>query len=158
MAIVAIEGAKALRHDLDRLATDVNGPLFNAMKRAGYHAVLPIVQEARQRIKAGRTTTRKSAQRLELSIRASGTKTGGAVRMGGKRYGVEYAGWIEFGGTRKRPHESSRDFVQSGRYLYPAAKDLAERAAKDYSDALTQLFGSSGIWTNVTGSPEAVHD
>jgi hypothetical protein len=145
--VVGIIGAKALRKDLGRLADDVNGPLFRAMKRAGYASVQPIVGLTRSRLPS-------VSGNLSMSVRASGTKTGGSVRMG--RASVPYAGWIEFGGSR--PDGSTRQFIGSGRYLFPAAAGDASRASKAYSEALEQLFGSAGIWTNTTGNGGQVHD
>ena len=146
--VVGIVGAKALRRDLGRLATDVNGPMFNAMKRAGYAAVQPVVGLTR----SGLPTGGRGA--LAGTVRASGTKTGGAVRMG--RPAVPYAGWVEFGG--RRPDGSARQYVASGRYLLPAARGDSSRAARAYSDALAKLFESTGIWTNTTANGGQVHD
>ena len=66
--------------------------------------------------------------------------------MGSKA--VPWAGWVEFGGTRHRPWQSSREFVKDGRYLFPAARGLAQQTADLYSDALEHVFTSSGVWTN----------
>lgn len=154
--VVGIVGAKALRRDLGRLVEDEKGPLFNAMKRAGYAAVKPVVDITRASLpRSGRKATRTHRpDALRMDIRASGTKTGGSVRMGRKT--IAYAGWVEFGGSR--PDGSTREYLPSGRYLFPAARTDAARAAQAYSDALTKLFGSSGVWTNVTGDGSSVHD
>lgn len=154
--IVGVVGAKALRKDLNKLITEVNGPLFNAMKRAGYAAVQPIVGIVRSALpRSDRKQSRTHHPgALSMDVRASGTQTGGSVRMGRKT--IPYAGWVEFGGNR--PDGSSREFVQDGRYLFPSAKGDAGRAAKAYSDALTALFGNSGIWTNTTADGSAVND
>ena len=150
--VVTVVGAKALRRDINRLADDTKSPLYKAMAQAGYDAVQPIVATTRATLPKGPRTS----GRLASTVRASRIRTGGAVRMG--RVSVPYAGWVEFGGTRKHPRESHRPFVRTGRYLFPAARDLAPRAAADYSIALTRLFASSGIWTNTTTNPGAVHD
>lgn len=155
--VVGIVGAKALRKDLNRLCTDEKGPLFNAMKRAGYAAVKPVVDLTRSALPhSGRKDSRThKAGSLAASVRASGTKTGGAVRMG--RASVPFAGWVEFGGTR--PDGSTREFVPTGHYLFPAARQEASHAAQSYSDALTKLFASSGVWTNTNATDgSAVHD
>jgi hypothetical protein len=146
--VVGVVGAKALRKDLNRLATEVSGPLYAAIKRAGLAAVAPVVPATRAEIPSDGSGV------LAATVRASGTKTGGAVRMG--RASVPYAGWFEFGGDR--PDGSSRDYLPGGRALFPAARNDSERAAKAYSDALTKLFDSSGIWTNTTADGGQVHD
>jgi hypothetical protein len=150
--LVGIIGAKALRKDLNRLTDDVRSPLYKAMAQAGFDAVQPVVSATKAALPTGPRTTGTLAR----TVRASRSRTGGAVRMG--RTTVPYAGWVEFGGTRKQPHESHRQFIRTGRYLFPAARGDAERAAQAYSAALERLFASPGIWTNTTTSPGAVHD
>lgn len=66
---------------------------------------------------------------LASSVETSGDEEGVTVEMGG---GLDYAGWIEFGGSRGRTH------VPEGRYLYPSALEaqdeygqVAEEAAED---------------------------
>ena len=76
--------------------------------------------------------------------------------MGGKP--VPFAGWMEFGGLRRQPFPSSRDYIKSGRYLFPAARDLAGRSAEEYTKAINEVFGSGRVWTNTTDSPGAVRD
>lgn len=145
--VVGIVGAKALRKDLSRLADDVNGPLYKAIRQAGLEAVAPIVP-------ATRAVLPHVTGRLADTVRASGTRTGGNVRMG--RVAVPYAGWVEFGGSR--PDGSEREYLPAGRYLFPTARDDAGRAAQTYSDNLSRLFDRPDIWTNSTTNPGAVHD
>lgn len=154
--VVGVVGAKALRKDINRLVGDVRSPLFNAMKRAGYAAVQPIVGIVRSALPVSdrpASSTHKPGA-LSMDVRASGTQTGGSIRMGRKT--IPYAGWVEFGGSR--PDGSERPFMAGGRYLFPAAVGDASRAATAYSDELTKLFGSSGIWTNTNASPDGVID
>ena len=147
--VVGIVGARALRKDLSRLADDATSPLYAAMKQAGKDAAEPVAA-------ATRATLPHVTGTLAADVRTSGTKTGAAVRMG--RASVPYAGWVEFGGTRHKPHESERPFIKTGRYLYPAARDLGEQAARSHSDALAVLFERSDIWTNTTSDGSAVRD
>ena len=91
--------------------------------------------------------------RLQSSVEVDTTGRTVQVSMGG---GVPYAGWIEFGGTR--PDGSTRQYIGSGRYLFPAAAGDASRASKAYTAALEKLFGSAGIWTNTTSNGGQVHD
>jgi hypothetical protein len=151
--LVTIVGAKALRHDVNRLVDDISGPLYKAMAQAGYDAVQPIVARTRADlpVSARAETVTHRPGRLAASVRASRIRTGGVVRMGSAR--VPWAGWVEFGGTRHRPHESYRPIVKTGRYLWPAARDLAPRAAADYAAALTKIFASPDVWTNTGSQP-----
>lgn len=66
--------------------------------------------------------------RLAGSVTTGGGlfREGATVGMGG--FGVAYAGWIDYGGTR------GRAYVRSGRYLYPAAhaaESTCKRAGED---------------------------
>lgn len=154
--LVKVEGLTTLRKDIDKMCTDQKGPLFSTLKAAGYAAVQPIVPAARDRIP---TSSRPRSQYhrpdgLANSIRASAYRSGAAVRMGGK--GEPEAGWMEFGGSRRKPHASSRDFVKNGRYLFPAARGLSASASSQYTKALNEVFGSGRVWTNTTDNPEAV--
>ena len=49
--------------------------------------------------------------------------------------GVPYAGWIEFGGSRGRPH------IPEGRYLYPTALDSEAEFAEMAADAASDSVG-----------------
>lgn len=145
-AQVGIVGMAALRRDINRMATDESGPLYAAIKQAGKSAVEPVAARTRSSLPHVTGT-------LAGTVRTSGTKTGGAVRMGQKS--VPYAGWIDFGGTR--PDGSARQYIAAGRYLFPAAQGLAPVAAQSYSDALDRILNSD-VWTNTTTDPTAVHD
>src|SRR5215471_18611575 len=138
-SVVGVVGMAALRRDLNRLTDDVKSPLYAAIKAAGKGAVEPVASAVRGDLPHDTGT-------LAGSVRTSGTRTGGAVRMG--RATVPYAGWIDFGGSR--PDGSERSYVPDGRYLFPAARGLQSVAADRYSAALDQVFASNGIWTNVT--------
>jgi hypothetical protein len=144
---VELVGLKALRRDISRLSTDVSGPFFRALKAAGLAAAEPVAA-------ATRSAVPHDSGDLAATVRTSGTRTGGAVRMG--RASVPYAGWVEFGGVR--PDGSERDYVAGGRYLFPAAANLAERAAREYARALEGVFDQSGLWTNTGTDPRSVHD
>jgi hypothetical protein len=149
--VVALVGMQALRKDLSKLALDERGPLFNAMKRAGYAAVLPVVGETRGRLPHLTGT-------LAGDVRASGTTTGGTVRMG--RGTIPYAGWTEFGGTRPQGPEdrAARQYLPNGRYLFPAARTLAQKVLDLYIPALQGVFDSGGSWTNTSENGAQVHD
>jgi hypothetical protein len=78
----------------------------------------PAVQSA-SRSFAGRVATRVSSSLPHLTgALAASVHLVDVPEDGigiGEGAGLDYAGWIEFGGSRGRPH------VPQGRYLYPAA-------------------------------------
>jgi hypothetical protein len=147
--VVGIVGMDALRRDLARMSTDVSGPLYREIKAAGKAAVEPVAARTRGSLPHVSGT-------LAGSVRTSGTRTGGSVRVG--RATVAYAGWIDFGGTK--PDGAEREYMPQGRYLFPAAQGLAQPAADAYSAAIGRILNGAGgaVWTNTTTDPGAVHD
>jgi hypothetical protein len=148
-ATVGIVGLRALRRDIKAQTDETSSALFAAMKQAGRRAAEPVAA-------ATVSNLPRVSGRLSSDVRITATRTGAAVRMGRKP--LPYAGWVEFGGRRKRPHDSQRPFVKSGRYLFPAAREYSYRVAELYSQAVQKVLSSSGIWTNTSDSVEAVHD
>jgi hypothetical protein len=59
---------------------------------------------------------------------------------------------VEFGGHRRAPHESSRDYDSRGRYLFPNAIQLGAVSARLYSDAITKAFNDFH-WSNTDDTP-----
>jgi hypothetical protein len=152
--VVGIVGMAALRRDINRMAADQSGPLYQAIREAGRQAAEPVAMLTRSTLP--RETRSTDAGALLDTVRTSGTRTGAAVRMGTPR--VSWAGWIEFGGTRRKPHESSRPIVRDGRYLFPAARQLAAGVADRYSAAIGRILNTDTVWTNTTNDGGAVHD
>ena len=157
--VAEVVGLKALIRDINHLTKDESSPLFARMKEAGYEAVKPIVPAARSPIPSSDRRESKTHKHgaLAASVRASGLRSGAAVRMGSKSK-VPYAGWMEFGGTRHAPHDSTREFIATGRYLWPSAVDLAPRAVSEYTAAINDIFARTAVWTNADKPPESVHD
>ena len=141
---VAVIGMRALRRDVRRLATDQQSELYRAIREAGLRAAEPIAAKAREVVPV-------VSGALQRSIRASGTRTGAAVRMG--RKSVPYGGAVEFGG-----YPGAREYVAAGRYLFPAAAGLADVAAQNYATAIDAAFNDPTVWTNKTNDSRAVHD
>jgi len=135
------------------MADDESGPLYRAIKEAGRQSAEPVAAMARERLPS---SSGDHAGQLRADVRVSGTKSGATVRMG--RKSIPYAGWVEFGGTRHSPHDSSREYVPGGRYLFPAAKNLAMAAGKNYGDALNRVLNSPSVWTNTATDPGIIHD
>jgi hypothetical protein len=146
-AVVTVVGMKALARDLAKL-TDDRGALNKALAAAGATAVAPIAA-------ATRSGLPQDTGRLSGDVRVTSSKSGAAVRMG--RSSLRYAGWVEFGGTRKVPHVSSRPFLSQGRYMFPRALELASTSAQLYTDAVTKAINAFP-WTNSGTDVGAVHD
>jgi hypothetical protein len=144
---VGIVGMRALRRDLMKMG-EPGGALVKAMSAAGREAAEPVAAATRSRLP-------QDTGRLAGDVRVTPSRTGAGVRMG--RSSIRYAGWVEFGGHRKAPHESSRAYQPRGRYMFPAAIQLAPRAAQIYDGAITRIVNNYP-WTNTTANGEAVHD
>jgi hypothetical protein len=149
--VVGLVGMAALRRDIKHLTDNDQSALYAAIKDAGRQAAEPVAARTRATVPH---SGGDHAGRLAGDVRTSGTKTGAAVRMG--RKSVPYAGWVEFGGTR--PDGSSREYVATGRYLFPAAQGLGPVSADRYAAAMSRLFETSGVWTNSTDDGSAIHD
>jgi hypothetical protein len=141
--VVDVVGLRALSRDLARAADSPTSPLLKALKDAGNRAATPIAEVARSAVP-------HDSGRLSSSVRVSAARTGASVRMG--RASVPYAGPVEFGG-----YPGSRPYLPAGRYLFPAAGDLATQAATDYADALQRGLDAIN-WTNPNTDPRGVHD
>jgi hypothetical protein len=144
---VALVGMSALRRDVARLTGDV-GPLNKALADAGRRAADPVASVARGRLP-------QVSGRLAGDVRVSATRTGASIRMG--RASIRYAGWVEFGGTRRIPHTTTRPYDPRGRYLFPAALELADAAAETYAAGVQKALDGFA-WTNETATPDSIHD
>jgi hypothetical protein len=146
---VDVVGLRALVRDANRLCDDA-GPLNKALSAAGKQAAEPVAAQARSSYPQARSSYPQVSGRLAGSVRTSGTRSGAAVRVGSKA--LPYAGPVDFGG-----YPAGREYVAAGRYLFPAAEQLASTAAELYSAGAQKAFDGFN-WTNETTAAEAVHD
>jgi hypothetical protein len=139
---VAVVGMRALRRDVTRLTGDA-GPLNKALSEAGRKAATPVMAAVLEVLPRDTGT-------LAGDVRVTASRTGAAVRMG--RAAIRYAGPVEFGGW-----PAGREFLPDGRYLFPAAKQLAQTVGTLYSEGTQRALDAFG-WSNETNNAEAVHD
>jgi hypothetical protein len=144
---VAVIGLRALNRDIQKLADD-RGPLNKLMAQAGRRAAEPVAAVTR-------STLPQDSGRLAGDVRVTGSRSGAGVRMG--RASIRYAGWVEFGGHRKTPHGSTRPYQPRGRYLFPAAFQMAAVSADLYAAAVSTGFATYR-WTNSGADGTTVHD
>jgi hypothetical protein len=145
--IVQVAGLKSLVRDMKKLGAP-GGDLLKALQQAALHSGDPVAAMTRASLP-------QVSGRLANDVRVSATRTGASIRMG--RATVRYAGWIEFGGTRRAPHESVRDYQALGRYMFPAARSLAPSVAASYQRGATAAIAQFR-WSNTTVAPSSVHD
>ena len=127
---VQIIGLKGVRKDLLKLDRE-NAPA--AMVAAGLAVANPLVAKIQQALPV-------QTGRLRGTVRAGKVRTGATVRVGTKA--VPYAGWVEFGGTRRNPHISTREFVKDGRYIFPTARGEASDAVQRYAAEMQRIIDS----------------
>jgi hypothetical protein len=139
---VGVVGLRAFTRDWAKLTSDT-GPLYKALAVAGGKAAEPIAAAVRSQLP-------QVSGRLAGDVRVTSSKSGAAVRMG--RASIRYAGWVEFGGTRKVPHRSTRLYNPRGRYLFPAAVNLSSISGDLYSAAISQALDHFQ-WTNQGADP-----
>jgi hypothetical protein len=149
-ATVTVVGVAAMARDWAKLWAK-GGPVDKAMAAAGVAAVAPIASLTRSAVP-------QNTGRLAATVRTRQLRTGGEVDMGDS--GTRYAGWIEFGGWRRVPHESYRDYDSRGRYLFPSGlASLHDSTVADgYTKAIQSAFDGYR-WTNPdTASAGSVRD
>ena len=144
---VEMIGLAALKRDLAKLTSD-QGALNKAFEVAGRAAVNPVAATTRADVP-------QVSGRLAASVAVAAEPGGASVSMGSSS--VRWAGWVEFGGTRRAPHRSTRPYDPRGRYLFPAGLTLGSTGVAIYTDALTKALAAVP-WTNESTDPAAVHD
>jgi hypothetical protein len=114
-------GVEAGMADLKRWAKDLQPEVDKA--------VLPLGQRVAG-IVAGRVP--HLTGQLAGSVEADATDEGVEISMGD---GLDYAGWIEFGGSR------GREYVPEGRYLFPSMLDNQDEFENTAADAAADTVG-----------------
>jgi hypothetical protein len=147
-AAVSVVGLKALAADIKKQSDDTQSDLYKALRAAGKAAAEPVAARTRAMLP-------NDSGDLVGTVRASGTRTGAAVREGSNA--IVYGPWIEFGGDRP-VQGGSRIYTPDGRYLFPAARGMASVAAETYEREITKTFGAGRIWTNSGDDGKDVHD
>jgi phage gpG-like protein len=128
--VVQVEGLKEFRKAL-RDADRALGPEL----RKGLNQAADIV------VKAARPKIAVQTGRLQKSLRARSSQREGIVVLGSAR--LPYAGWWEFGG--KVPHGPSKQFIPTGRALFPAAKERNPEIMAEMERIVDGLARKAGL-------------
>jgi hypothetical protein len=141
-----IIGLTALRRDITRLAGD-NGPMAAQLRQSGLAVLRPFADVVRSSLP-------QNTGRLAGDVRTTPNKAGATFTVG-RPGALRYAGWIEFGGRRRVPHDSVRPYQSRGRYILPHAIQIPSLALTDYSQGVTKALDGFS-WTNA--GTAGVHD
>jgi phage gpG-like protein len=129
---IKITGLAEFNRSLRQL--DRNAP--KALRLVGNEAAQSVVKDAQ-------ANAPKLSGALSASIKASSTRTSARVREGGAK--VPYAGFIDYGGNVGRNGATQREFVKSGRILYPAFNRNRDAVAESLEEGLTKVIEDSGL-------------
>jgi hypothetical protein len=132
-------GLNALARDGGRLCAH-SGALDQSLSQAGRTVLEPVASQTRSAYPNVSGT-------LASSVTLTTSRSGAAVRVE-----AIYAGAVDFGGW-----PPGRDYVASGRYLFPAGAQMDASGPEAYS-AATQRALDGFAWTNATTNAESVHD
>jgi phage gpG-like protein len=129
---IRIKGLAEFNRSLRQL--DRNAP--KALRLVANEAAQSVVEDAKGSIPT--LTGNASA-----SIRAASTRTSARVRGGGSK--VPYYGFLDYGGNVGRNHATHREFIKSGRYLYPAFDRQRDEVEKSLNEGLRDVAEKSGL-------------
>jgi phage gpG-like protein len=129
---IRIKGLAEFNRSLRQL--DRNAP--KALRVVANEAAQSVVEDAKGSIPT--LTGNASA-----SIRAASTRTSARVRGGGSK--VPYYGFLDYGGNVGRNHATHREFIKSGRYLYPAFDRQRDEVEKSLNEGLRDVAEKSGL-------------
>jgi hypothetical protein len=118
--LVDVIGLKGVRRDMVRFG-DESVPA--AMIEAGQAVMEPIAVRIAGKLRG----LPRASGRLAGTVRVSKVRTGASMRVG--TAGVPYTGPVEFGAW-----PPGRPFKKGGRYIFPTAGDMADEAARRYSE------------------------
>ena len=91
----------------------------------------------------GQAKIPKRTGRAAATIKARSTRTAVRVVEGGPR--APYVPWLDFGGRTGRRKATVREFITSGRYLYPALTDKRAEIERALEDALREVADAAGL-------------
>ena len=147
-AAVSVVGLKALVADIKKQSDDTQSDLYKALRAAGKAAAEPVAARTRSMLPY-------DSGDLAGTVRASGTRTGAAVREG-SNFRLSTGRGLSLVATDpyKADRASTRPTVAT---CFPR-RGMASVAAETYEREITKTFGSGRIWTNATDDGKEVHD
>lgn len=137
---IRVVGLTALRKALKEVDAST-GP---ALRKALNKAAQVVVDDAKRRAPVDKGN-------LRGSIRVSSTQSAARISEGGKN--VQYAGFIDFGGSTGRHHRPRiaysgvirRPFIKGGRIMYPAYAAKREEVLSIVQAGIVEVVRGSGL-------------
>ena len=129
---IRVEGLAELRRSLRQ----VDSTLARALRLAGNKAAKLVVDEAVP------TVPRRSGKAAG-SMRTRSSQTETRVVSGGNR--APYMPWLDYGGNVGKDNTAHREFIRSGRYVYPAFERVRDEVERTLRIELRTLAESAGL-------------
>jgi len=77
------------------------------------------------------------------SLKAASSQSESRISAGGRR--APYYPWLDFGGATGRKKATKRDFLKSGRYIFPTVAAMQDEIQDAMGKAVVQLARDNGI-------------
>lgn len=129
---IKITGLAEFNRSLRKLSKDAP----KALRLVGNEAAQFVVKGAQAEIP---TLTGAASN----SIRASSTRTSARVRAGGAK--VPYYGFLDYGGSVGINDSVHREFIKTGRYLYPAFEGSRDQVQETLDKGLVEVAENAGL-------------
>lgn len=79
----------------------------------------------------------------KASLKAASTQTAAKISAGGTR--APYYPWLDFGGAVGRGKKTRRQYIQGGRYIFPAVANNQDEIQRVMEKVMKQLGAANGI-------------
>ena len=133
--VIQVTGLRDLQRALKDFAEGTTRELATAMKTIATR----VADDVRGRVPVKSGTAART-------VKASGTARGAAIKAGGDR--APYYQWLDFGGKVGRDRSVSRNFIRSGRYIYPSIARHHEETTRLVDDVVRTLAIKAGFETS----------
>lgn len=132
--IIKIDGLREFQRALKQAEDGLQKEL-----RLMFNDVVTVVADS------ARAMVPHSSGAAAASIKPQSTQRMGQIKAGGAK--APYYAWLDFGGRVGRHKSVHRDFLKSGRYLYPSYSKHKGEIEQKLVEGLTELLRKSGLAT-----------
>lgn len=130
--VVRIDGLRELQAKLKA----VDGQLQKQLRLVLNDAVQIVVDDAKGSVP-------KRTGKAANSLKAQSQQRKAVIKAGGAR--VPYYPWLDFGGAVGRNNSVNRDFIKSGRYIYPSIGRNRDEVIDKMAEGVYRLMKKAGL-------------